>query len=102
MSINCSCCRKAVVAPNFFQQTIATDCFPGMRQKIFEELELFRREVQRLAFSHYLAATKIHFHVAEHVAIAILRAIVSSPQYRLYPRQQLANGEWLSHIVVGT
>src|SRR5215472_4265718 len=100
MRVDGSSCGIVVIAPHFFQKTIAAERFPGMADEIFQQLELLRGNIDHLARLEHPTALQVHLNIGEGMPVQILRNDSGPPQHCSDSRQQLANGEWLSHVVI--
>jgi hypothetical protein len=46
--VDCAGGWKVVVSPNVFEKTIAAERFSGMRDEVFEQFKLLRRNIEEL------------------------------------------------------
>src|SRR5271166_3599238 len=93
--------RKAVVPPNVLQQPVASQGFARMVEEVLQQLELFRGEVQSLAFARNLATAQVDLDFAEGKFFAALRDGPRPPENRFDPRQKFANRKRLGDIIIG-
>src|SRR6266516_382950 len=63
--INRASSRKAVIAPDILEQTIAAEGLSLMAKKVFEQLEFLGRKIQLFAGARDLATAQINFNVTK-------------------------------------
>src|SRR6188768_2096765 len=97
------------VAPHRVEQLRAREHVPGMAREVQQEVELERREVDRMAAVADLALGRLHLEIAVadrlrlRLRIGTRRAQqVGAPQQRLDAGEQLGERERLGQVVVGT
>src|SRR5438270_1275801 len=91
---------KTLVAPYFLEQTIAAESFPGMTEKVLQQIEFLGGKIKRLTAARYLATTQIHFDIPKGVTVLLFRNNVGAAKDSLHPGQQFANRKWLGDVVV--
>src|SRR5262245_26064420 len=72
-----------------------------MLDEMAQQLELPRREIDRIACAGYFCTPEVHKDLAEAIAFASRAGAGRSPQERLEPRGQFVHVEWLGQVVVG-
>jgi hypothetical protein len=65
VGIDCPGSGKAIISPDFLEQTVAAESFALVAKKVFEQLEFFRGEIKRFAGARNLATAEIHFNIAK-------------------------------------
>ena len=85
-----------MMVPDLFQQHGARDDMPGMPHQIFEQAELARQQVDRLARPRHAARDQVHFEIGD-LEPGLGAAAAGQ---RLEPRQKLGEGEGLAEIIV--
>src|SRR5262249_42891958 len=73
MGIDRASRRKPVIAPDLFEQPVATQGLTGMAQKIFQEFEFLSGKIQRLAAATHLTALEIDLQIPERISLLLLR-----------------------------
>src|SRR6516164_6752329 len=92
--------RKGVVAPDFFEQSIAAEGFARMAEEVLQKIELIGRKLHGLPVAGNLTSAQVHRNVAERVTF--LGTAMGTAEDSLDAGQQLADGKRLGNIIVGT
>src|SRR5262249_53683681 len=92
--------RVALVAPDVLEQLLARDGVTLALDEVAQQLELARREVERLAALLRPVGLEVQLDVREPVAGQALLAALRASQYRAHTREQLADRERLGDVVV--
>ena len=88
--------RIEMVVPDLFQEHRARDDVVRVAHEIFEQAELARQQLDRLAGARHGASEQIHLEIGDLEAGFGARAAGQ----RLKPRQQLGEGKGLAEIIV--
>src|SRR6516165_8417373 len=89
------------VAPHFVEKAVAAQGLSRMTEKMFKQLELLAGKLDALARAGNLITAEIDLHIAEGIAVLILRERVRSPQNGLDASQEFANREGLGDVIIG-
>ena len=100
MRINGPRVRIVLVTPHRVQQPIARERFAGMRNKIGEQSEFFRRKINLCARAQHCIAAYVHLNIAESIDLWRGRWWRDASQHSLNAGHQFANRERLSDIIV--
>src|SRR5207245_9576225 len=61
--------QKAIVAPDFLEQTIAAEGLPRMAEEVLQQFELLGGEIHRLALARHLATAQIYLDITKRVSV---------------------------------
>src|SRR5215831_2008230 len=92
--------RKGVVAPDFFEQSIAAESLARMAKEVLQKIELLGGKLHGLPGAGHLTSAQVDLDLAKRVTF--LGNAVGTAEDSLDTGQQLADGERLGNIIVGT
>ena len=74
---------------------------PGVQEQVAEQVELRRRQLDRLATTPHLVRVLVHLQIGKLEAPRLL-GLPTPPQHRMHPGDELLETERLGHVIVGT